>query len=177
MQVTPFNFEQYQVRTVANNETGEVLFVGKDVCVALGYADHTNAMKQHCRGVVNYHPIQDSIGRIQSARILTEADVLRLAVNSELPSAEPFERWVFEEVLPSIRKTGGYSMAKPKTTADLPDLVSACNALVASVDAKVLPKKDGAELIRAITLASFHGADVLMAASKQNHCSLNFSVV
>lgn len=106
MQVTPFNFEQYQVRTVANNETGEVLFVGKDVCVALGYADHTNAMKQHCRGVVNYHPIQDSIGRIQSARILTEADVLRLAVNSELPSAEPFERWGATLPFPPRRAVG-----------------------------------------------------------------------
>ena len=50
--VIPFKFqESVEVRTVSDSQ-GEVLFVGKDVAAALGYADHTNAMKQHCRGVV-----------------------------------------------------------------------------------------------------------------------------
>lgn len=107
--ITPFKFQDsVEVRTVTD-DSGEVLFVGKDVAAALGYADHTNAMKQHCRGVVKHHPILDSLGRTQEARVLTEADVLRLIVNSKLPAAEAFERWVFEEVLPSIRKTGSYT--------------------------------------------------------------------
>ena len=90
--ITPFKFqESVEVRTVTD-DGGEVLFVGKDVAAALGYADHTNAMKQHCRGVVKHHPILDSLGRTQEARVLTEADVLRLIVNSKLPAAEAFER-------------------------------------------------------------------------------------
>lgn len=107
--ITQFKFQDsVEVRTVTD-DGGEVLFVGKDVAIALGYADHTNAIKLHCRGVAKHHPILDSLGRTQEARVLTEADVLRLIVNSKLPAAEAFERWVFEEVLPSIRKTGSYT--------------------------------------------------------------------
>lgn len=93
---------------VLGSRKPKALFVAKDVCLALGYADPTNAMKQHCRGVVKRHPILDSLGRTQEARVLTEPDVLRLIIGSTLPSAVAFERWVFEEVLPSIRKTGAY---------------------------------------------------------------------
>ena len=76
----------------------------------LGYADTTNAIKQHCRGVVIHHPILDALGRTQEARVLTEPDVLRLIISSTLPAAQEFERWVFEEVLPSLRRTGSYAM-------------------------------------------------------------------
>lgn len=104
-----FNFDQHTVRIVMRD--GEPWFVGKDVALTLGYADPTNAMKRHCRGVAFRHPIADSLGRKQEARILGEPDVLRLIVNSNLPAAERFEKWVFEEVLPSIRKTGAYTPA------------------------------------------------------------------
>lgn len=108
MPITPFQFERHDVRVVTD-EAGEPLFVGKDVCVALGYADHTNAMKQHCRGVVKRHPIVDSLGRTQDVRVLSEPDVLRLIISSQLPGAQAFERLVFEEILPTIRKTGRYA--------------------------------------------------------------------
>ena len=62
------------------------------------------------------HPILDSLGRTQEVRVLTEPDVLRLIVSSTLPAAERFEKWVFEEVLPSIRKTGQYAAPKAKRT-------------------------------------------------------------
>ncbi|WP_223291945.1 BRO-N domain-containing protein [Defluviicoccus vanus] len=78
----------------------------------LGYANATDAMNRHCRGVAKRYPIVDALGRMQEARILAEADVLRLIVHSNLPAAEQFERWVFEEVLPTIRKTGGYGKAR-----------------------------------------------------------------
>ncbi|MGE4072162.1 MAG: phage antirepressor KilAC domain-containing protein [Lysobacterales bacterium] len=102
----PMQFENESVRVHADS-SGELLFVGRDVATVLGYADATNAMKQHCRGVVKRHPIIDSRGRAQEARMLAEPDVLRLIVSSKLPAAERFERWVFEEALPSIRKSGG----------------------------------------------------------------------
>ena len=87
---------------------GQQWFVGKDVCNLLGYKDSTNAMKLHCYGVVKYHPIVDSLGRKQDVRILGEGDVMRLICGSKLPDAVRVERRVFDEVLPSIRKTGAY---------------------------------------------------------------------
>jgi len=98
-------FDAVQVRVVQID--GEPWFVGKDVATTLGYADPTNAVKQHCKGVVKHHPLKTAGGN-QLIRVLAEADVLRLIVSSKLPSAERFERWVFEEVLPEIRKTGKY---------------------------------------------------------------------
>lgn len=105
--ITPFKFDNHSVRVITD-ENGEPLFVGKDICDALGYADHVNALKQHCRGVVKRHPIADNLGRMQETRVLTEPDMMRLIVNSTLPAAQEFERLVFEEILPTIRKTGKY---------------------------------------------------------------------
>lgn len=106
--ITPFKFQDsVEVRTVTD-DGGEVLFVGKDVCDALGYTNASKAIGDHCKGVTIRYPLQTA-GGVQEARVLTEADVLRLIVNSKLPAAEAFERWVFEEVLPSIRKTGSYT--------------------------------------------------------------------
>lgn len=101
------------------------LFCGKDVATALGYKDPTNALKLHCKGVANYHPLQTP-GGIQEVRFITEADVFRLIVSSKLPSAQAFEAWVFEEVLPSIRRTGGYM----HTPADEPKEVTLSRALL-----------------------------------------------
>ena len=55
-------------------------------------------------------PVTDTLGRQQEVRIISEPDLFRLVVNSKLPTAERFERWVFEEVLPAIRKTGAYTV-------------------------------------------------------------------
>lgn len=104
--VIPFKFKDAQVR-VLTDETGETWFVGRDVCDLLGYVDSTSAMRQHCKGVVKRHPLQTP-GGMQDMRILSEPDALRLIINSALPAAQEFERWVFEDVLPAIRRTGGY---------------------------------------------------------------------
>ena len=113
--ITPFKFQDsVEVRTVTN-DSGEVLFVGKDVCDALGYTNASKAIGDHCKGVTIRYPLQTA-GGVQEARVLTEADVLRLIVNSKLPAAEAFERWVFEEVLPSIRKTGSYTAPTAQPT-------------------------------------------------------------
>lgn len=110
----PFQFENTSIRVVTD-DNGEPLFVGKDICDALGYKDPTTAMRSHCKGVLKLHPLQTP-GGMQELRVLTEPDVMRLMVNSTLPAAERFEAWVFEDVLPTIRKTGGYSMG-PQTPA------------------------------------------------------------
>lgn len=105
--IVNFSFESSSIRAITD-ESGETWFVGRDVCETLGYVDATNAMKQHCKGVVKRHPLETA-GGMQDLRVLSEPDVLRLIIGSRLPAAERFERWVFEEVLPSIRKTGSYS--------------------------------------------------------------------
>lgn len=109
-------FEGHDVRIV-QGENGDPLWVGKDVCEVLGYRDTVNAMKQHCRGVAKHHPIIDTIGRTQNVRVITEPDLYRLIVGSNLPAAERFEKWVFEEVLPSIRRHGVY--ATPQAVEDM----------------------------------------------------------
>ena len=109
-------------------EDGRTMFCAKDVATALGYKDTANAIKLHCKGVANYHPLKTS-GGIQSIRFITEGDVLRLIVSSKLPQAQAYERWVFDEVLPSIHKTGGYLAAKPDET---PEEIMARALLVAN---------------------------------------------
>lgn len=101
-----FNSPEFgDIRTVEID--GKPYFVGADVAKALGYKDTVNALKQHCRGVVKHH-LTDSLGRNQEASFIPEGDLYRLIMKSKLPSAEKFESWVMDEVLPSIRKHGAY---------------------------------------------------------------------
>lgn len=100
-----FAFDSQAVRVVM--EFGEPWFVGKDVAVVLGYVNPSDALTKHCKGVAKRYPLQTA-GGMQDVRIIREPDMLRLIVGSKLPAAERFERWVFEEVLPSIRKNGSY---------------------------------------------------------------------
>lgn len=99
-------------------EDGRTMFCGKDVAAALGYVNTKDALSRHCHGVAKHYPIIDSLGREQQARFITEGDVLRLIVSSKLPQAQAYERWVFDEVLPSIHRTGGYIAAKPDETPE-----------------------------------------------------------
>ena len=98
-------FEDRPVRIIEEN--GNLLFVGKDVCKLLGYKNETDAMNRHCKGVVKRYPLATD-GGVQELRVISEPDVMRLICGSKLPAAVRFEKWVFEEVLPSIRKTGAY---------------------------------------------------------------------
>jgi len=118
--IIPFQFEKHDIRVIADDQGGP-MFVGKDLCIALGYADPTTAIRSHCRGVQKLHPIPDSLGRMQEVRVLTEGDMFRLIVNSTLPSAERFERLVFDEILPAIRKTGSYGAPKAAAVAETID--------------------------------------------------------
>ena len=104
--ITLFSFENAAVRTVSID--GAPHFVGKDVCEILKYSNPTTAMNSHCKGVALRYPLQTA-GGLQDVRVLSEPDVLRLIVRSTLPEAERFEKWLFEEVLPAIRKTGSYT--------------------------------------------------------------------
>lgn len=91
------------------NIEGKPYVVAKDVASALGYKDTTNAIKQHCKGVVKHHlPHPQNKNKTLEINVIPEGDIYRLIIRSKLPQAEKFERWVFDEVLPQIRQTGGY---------------------------------------------------------------------
>lgn len=109
-------------------QDGKVLFCGRDIAAALGYANTKDALAKHCKGVAICYPLQTP-GGVQEARFITEGDVYRLITHSRLPAAEQFERWVFDEVLPAIRRTGSYTMpaAHARHIAYLQDLQRSLN--------------------------------------------------
>ncbi len=98
------NSEFGEVRTI--EEDGKVLFCGSDVARALGYAKPQNAVATHCRGALKRGILTN--GGEQEMSFIPESDLYRLVFSSKLPTAERFTDWVTGEVLPSIRKNGGY---------------------------------------------------------------------
>lgn len=107
-----FNSPEFgEVRTI--EEDGKILFCATDIANALGYSNPRDAVLRHCRAVVKRDaPIS---GKMQEINYIPEGDVYRLIVSSKLPGAERFEHWVFDEVLPSIRRTGTYAAKKKKS--------------------------------------------------------------
>lgn len=98
------NPEFGEIRTI--EEDGKVMFCGSDVAKALGYKRPADAITTHCKGsVIRRLPTN---GGEQAMKFIPEGDIYRLAAKSELPGAERFEKWIFDEVLPSIRKHGAY---------------------------------------------------------------------
>lgn len=86
---------------------GEPWFVGKDVAELLGYARPNDALQQHCKGAVKRRTLLTA-GGPQELRIISEPDLWRLVAKSQLPEAQRVEAWIFEKVLPEVRRTGNY---------------------------------------------------------------------
>lgn len=107
--------EQDLIEIFQNEEFGNIrtsiidnkpYFVASDVAKALGYTNPNKAVNDHCRAITKRStPIS---GKMQEINFIPEGDIYRLVVKSKLPTAEKFETWIFDEVLPSIRKHGGY---------------------------------------------------------------------
>lgn len=98
------NPEFGKVRTVSVED--KVYFVANDVAKALGYTVPKDAVTRHCKGALKRRYLTE--GGEQEMKVIPEGDVYRLVIKSQLPAAEKFESWIFDEVLPAIRKTGGY---------------------------------------------------------------------
>lgn len=109
-----FNNEEFgEVRMTEIN--GKPYFVATDVATALGYTNPRKAISDHCKGVTKRDTPTSS--GVQQMSYINEGDLYRLIMKSKLPSAEKFEKWVMEEVIPSIRKNGGY-IAGQETLSD-----------------------------------------------------------
>lgn len=116
MNLVPFAFEDCTIRVITDGN-GETLFVAKDVATALGYSNTTEAVRDHCKHAKSLKDIVGASGAYQQdqllaldlkTKVIPESDVYRLTMRSQLESADRFQDWVCEEVIPSIRKTGGY---------------------------------------------------------------------
>ena len=101
-------------------ENGKEYFPATEVAKILGYKDPNKAINTHCKkdGWV-IRPVIDRLGRTQEKKFINEGNLYRLITKSNLPQAEVFESWVFDEVLPSIRKTGMYATDELLNNPDL----------------------------------------------------------
>lgn len=108
-EVKIFENEEFgKVRTLIEGED-KVLFCGTDVAQALGYSNTTDALKRHCRCIVKREvPHPQSPEKNLETNFIPESDVYRLIFGSKLEDAEKFQNWIFDDVIPTIRKTGGY---------------------------------------------------------------------
>lgn len=134
-----------QVRVVDVN--GEPWFVARDVAKALGYQNTVEAVNTHCKKVNDFRDSK-MLPSATPMKIIPESDVYRLVMRSNLPDAERFQDWVVEEVLPSIRRAGSYSMA-PKSYAEALRALAAEVELREAVEAqKALAESQRDEAIR-----------------------------
>ena len=106
------NAEFGAIRTMSNAQ-GEPMFCAKDVALALGYKRPEDAMAQHLEIEDSVkHRVMDRNGKLRVTTFINESGLYSLILSSKLESAKQFKRWVTGEVLPAIRKQGGYLMAK-----------------------------------------------------------------
>lgn len=129
--IQKFKNEQFgEIRTMLN-EKGEPWFVGTDVAKMLGYNQPDKAIKQHTDEDDRMKcTVTDNLGRGQSTFVINESGLYSLVLASKLPQAKAFKRWVTSEVLPQIRKTGGYIPLKDKDGRELSDLEIMCRAMM-----------------------------------------------
>ncbi|WP_051626120.1 BRO family protein [Kozakia baliensis] len=103
---TVFQFENCEV--IATLINGDPMFVASHVAAVLGYTDTDQAIRRHCKAAETY-PVEMT-GQVRNVKMIPERDVYRLILRSKLPTAEAFEEKVVGEILPAIRKTGGYNV-------------------------------------------------------------------
>lgn len=133
------NEEFGEVKTLLINDVP--YFCANDIAKALGYKRAADAVSTHCKGSVKHRYLTN--GGEQEAKFIPEGDVYRLIMKSKLPSAEKFESWVVEEVLPSIRKHGAYMTNEviERTLTDPDYLIQLATALKEERQARKLAEK------------------------------------
>jgi prophage antirepressor-like protein len=174
-----FEFNNHEVRMITID--GKPWFVAKDITDILGYSDGSDAVRKHCKSA-NTLAIRQGIGN-PNQTIINEGDVYRLIIKSRLPAADQFEEWVMNDVLPSIRQTGGYfgNMSKLEiATAYLEAVkaeIAAEKARVAAEKAKIaLESKISSNVLFPRTEPQDNGADHIALTSIQTEIAPYLSV-
>ena len=112
-QIQIFQNQEFGAIRTLSNEQGEPMFCAKDVALALGYKNPTKAAKIHVDEEDRIMSEMDTIQGYRETIFINESGLYALILSSKLESAKRFKHWVTSEVLPSIRKQGGYMMARP----------------------------------------------------------------
>ena len=127
---------------------GKEYFPATDCATMLGYANPYDAIEKHCRkDALAFHEVIDSMGRTQKKKYITEGNLYRLISHSKLPAAEKFEKWIFDEVIPSIRATGGYGIQTISDNEKIAKIVTMAvtetiKQLMPLLGAKQIPEDD-----------------------------------
>lgn len=129
-----------KVRVIERNN--EPWFVGKDVAEALGYSQPAKAIREHVKDTHKGVSEMDTPGGRQQIIIIDEAGLYSLVLRSKLPAAEAFQEWVVAEVIPSIRKTGSYSVNQDIKAREVEARLNNIRARVASTFLKVAQMTD-----------------------------------
>ncbi|HCQ6376179.1 TPA: phage repressor protein [Clostridioides difficile] len=164
-----------EIRTVEIDR--KLYFVATDIAKSLGYKDTTNAIKQHCKWVVKHHiPHPQSKIKTLEVNIIPEGDMYRLVSNSELQSAEKFESWIFDDVLPTIRQTGAYitNNANPQALRDKANEIESLDTVNKTIEI-LTPFLDGAgidekaKLLTAKTIYKKAGIELPLEIEEKEH--------
>ena len=119
-QIQIFQNQEFGAIRTMSNKQGEPMFCAKDVAEALGYDQPHKAIARHVEEDDGMkRTLIDSLGRKQQAIFINESGLYALILSSKLESARRFKHWVTSEVLPSIRKQGGYMVARPEETDEV----------------------------------------------------------
>lgn len=146
-QLTVFNHKEFgNVRIIKVDE--KEWFVANDIAVALGYVKYRDAISKHCKKAISFKELSQGVSVLGTlslqgkTRLIPEGDVYRLIIRSRLLTAQKFEEWVMDEVLPSIRKTGKFEVTTNKANSVLPtNFLEALKALVISEEEKLKLKE------------------------------------
>ncbi|GAB3380667.1 hypothetical protein NCG89_00675 [Spongiibacter taiwanensis] len=173
-QIIPFYFQGSQVRTL-KDENGQPLFVATDVASVLGYERPENAVARHCADSLK-RGVRNSRGEMRPTDCIYEPDVYAMIFGSKLPSAKKFQRWVFEEVLPSLRRDGyfrtdrKYNMEFP---FDMPAMTRQFSAGLTYLERSGVPKHRAVAMSNRM-VAEVTGIDVLeMLGAKEEALAEN----
>lgn len=132
-----FKYENNDVRTVELN--GEPWFALKDVCAVLGISNHKMTAQRLDADEVILTDLTDSMGRQQETTVINESGLYNVILRSDKPEAKPFRKWVTSEVLPSIRKNGGYIAGQEQLTSSelMAKALLVANKTLAERDARI----------------------------------------
>lgn len=153
----PFRYGDTPVRTVRID--GDPWFVLSDLCSVLNLTTPAKVVSRLEDGMSSTHPIPDSLGRIQHVTIVNESGMYRVVLRSDKPEALAFQAWITDEVLPSVRKTGSYSLPGVTSTpsAEDPALVRARQLVELHMLAQGVVSQDHLEAKIRIILAQARG--------------------